>query len=44
MDYEDIKILYAQSRGDEFAIAIEVNGKKYDGYLTLVEGQEDKHE
>jgi hypothetical protein len=37
MDYEDIKILYAQPRGDEFAIAIEVNGKRYDGYLRIVE-------
>jgi hypothetical protein len=37
MEKNDIKILYAQERGDEFAIAIEFNGKKFDGYLRIVE-------
>lgn len=34
---KETKILYEQERGDEFAIAIEVNGKKFDGYLRIVE-------
>ena len=34
---KETKILYEQKRGDEFAIAIEVDGVKYDGYLMKIE-------